>query len=193
MVLSISFGVRSVFGVMLDPISDQYGWPREIFSLSLAIQNMVWGLGQPIFGWIADRFGDDGWLVQISGRVLPETGPDVDPETGEKLAVRRLHAVFDAHPRVEDALARFLEAGHGVVFVTGNHDAELAFPEVRHFIASLCGLMNDDFSLDAFFANFGRYQNRLDSAHSDLELRTKTENSFVHSDSCQSITSSITK
>ncbi|MEM1276671.1 MAG: MFS transporter [Pseudomonadota bacterium] len=57
-ILSISFGIRSVFGVVLDPISDTYGWPREVFSLSMAIQNMVWGLGQPFFGWIADRFGD---------------------------------------------------------------------------------------------------------------------------------------
>ena len=35
---------------------------------------------------IADRFVADGWLCQISGRVLPETGPDTDPETGEPLA-----------------------------------------------------------------------------------------------------------
>ncbi|MEM1299172.1 MAG: MFS transporter [Pseudomonadota bacterium] len=57
-VLSLSFGIRSVFGVVLDPVSDQFGWPREVFSLSMAIQNMVWGLGQPLFGWIADRYGD---------------------------------------------------------------------------------------------------------------------------------------
>lgn len=58
MVLALSFGVRSIFGVVLDPISDEYGWPREVFSLSIAIQNIVWGLAQPGFGWIADRFGD---------------------------------------------------------------------------------------------------------------------------------------
>lgn len=57
-VLTLSFGIRSVFGVMLDPISDTFGWPREVFSLSMAINNIVWGLGQPIFGWIADRYGD---------------------------------------------------------------------------------------------------------------------------------------
>lgn len=58
LVLALSFGVRSVFGVVLDPISETYGWPREIFSLSIAIQNLVWGLAQPVFGRIADRFGD---------------------------------------------------------------------------------------------------------------------------------------
>lgn len=57
-VLTISFGVRSVFGIMLDPISETFGWPREIFSLSMAIGLVVMGLGQPFFGWLADRMGD---------------------------------------------------------------------------------------------------------------------------------------
>ncbi|MCB9779828.1 MAG: hypothetical protein H6742_14780 [Alphaproteobacteria bacterium] len=35
---------------------------------------------------IADRFVADGFLARIDGRVLPDTGPDVDPETGERLA-----------------------------------------------------------------------------------------------------------
>lgn len=74
-VLTLSFGVRSVFGVTMDPISDQFGWPREIFSLSLAIQNVVWGLGQPLFGWIADRYGDRralwlGFFVYLAGMTL---------------------------------------------------------------------------------------------------------------------------
>jgi len=78
-VLSLSFGVRSVFGVVLDPISESYGWPREVFSLSLAIQNIVWGLGQPVFGWIADRFGDRralwiGFWLYLAGMVLSVFG-----------------------------------------------------------------------------------------------------------------------
>ncbi|MEM9736120.1 MAG: MFS transporter [Pseudomonadota bacterium] len=75
----MSFGVRSVFGVMLDPISESYDWPREVFSLSLAIQNIVWGLGQPVFGWIADRFGDRralwlGALLYGGGMILSVLG-----------------------------------------------------------------------------------------------------------------------
>jgi len=74
-VLALSFGARSVFGVMLDPISDTFDWPREVFSLSLAIQNLVWGLGQPFFGWIADRHGDRralwlGFFLYLGGMVL---------------------------------------------------------------------------------------------------------------------------
>ena len=78
-VLSISFGVRSVFGVMMDPISETFSWPREIFSLSLAIQNIMWGFGQPVFGWIADRMGDRkalwlGFAIYLAGMILSVIG-----------------------------------------------------------------------------------------------------------------------
>ena len=78
-VLTLSFGIRSVFGVMLDPISDSFGWPRETFSLSLAISNIVWGLAQPVFGWIADRFGDRralwlGFVTYAAGMLLTVYG-----------------------------------------------------------------------------------------------------------------------
>ena len=56
-VLALSFGFRSSFGVFLQPVSEGLGWPRETFSLSLAIQNLAWGLGGPLFGALADRFG----------------------------------------------------------------------------------------------------------------------------------------
>ncbi len=79
LVLSLSFGVRSVFGVALDPISETHGWPREVFSLSLAINNLVWGLGQPFFGWIGDRFGDRraltlGFVLYVAGMVVTILG-----------------------------------------------------------------------------------------------------------------------
>jgi UDP-2,3-diacylglucosamine pyrophosphatase LpxH len=64
----------------------------------------------------------DFWNVELVRR---------PKESGEGLAIRRLHAVLDAHPAVEDALARFLAAGNGIVFVAGNHDAELIYPGVR--------------------------------------------------------------
>lgn len=78
-VLSLSFGIRSVFGVVLDPISETFGWPREIFSLSMAVNQLVWGLGQPLFGWIADRYGDRralwlGFWCYLSGMLLTVYG-----------------------------------------------------------------------------------------------------------------------
>ncbi len=78
-VLTISFGIRSVFGIMLDPISETFGWPREVFSLSMAIGMVVMGLGQPFFGWIADRVGDRpaiwlGFFVYLAGMLLTTYG-----------------------------------------------------------------------------------------------------------------------
>jgi MFS family permease len=58
----ISFGARAGFGLFLEPISSEYGWGREVFALSLAIQNLLWGMASPIAGAVADKYG--------SGRVL---------------------------------------------------------------------------------------------------------------------------
>lgn len=53
----LAFGPRSASGQFLTPMSMDYGWGREVFSLALAIQNLLWGVGQPFAGAIADRFG----------------------------------------------------------------------------------------------------------------------------------------
>jgi MFS family permease len=58
----IGYGVRGDFGLFLQPMLETRGWSRETFALALAIQNLMWGLGQPFAGAIADRYG--------SGRVL---------------------------------------------------------------------------------------------------------------------------
>ncbi|MEO0760272.1 MAG: MFS transporter, partial [Pseudomonadota bacterium] len=57
-ILAISFGIRSIFGIVLEPLSSDLGWPLATFSLSLAIQNVMWGVLQPVFGIVADRLGD---------------------------------------------------------------------------------------------------------------------------------------
>lgn len=66
-VLALSFGFRSSFGVFLQPLSDGLAWPREVFSFSLAIQNIAWGLGGPLFGALADRFGERRALLLGAG------------------------------------------------------------------------------------------------------------------------------
>ncbi|WP_406721560.1 MFS transporter [Thioclava litoralis] len=57
-ILMISFAIRASFGVFQIPIAEEFSWPRAEFSLAIAIQNLFWGIGQPIFGAIAERFGD---------------------------------------------------------------------------------------------------------------------------------------
>ncbi|MGB1333144.1 MAG: MFS transporter, partial [Paracoccaceae bacterium] len=71
----VSFAVRASFGVFQIPIADGFGWLRSEFSLAIAIQNLAWGIGQPIFGAIAERVGDRkaiilGALMYAAGLVL---------------------------------------------------------------------------------------------------------------------------
>jgi MFS family permease len=53
----LSFGPRSALGFFIQPMSREFSWGRDVFGLALAVQNLLWGLGQPVAGAIADRFG----------------------------------------------------------------------------------------------------------------------------------------
>jgi MFS family permease len=71
----LSFGPRSSFGFFVQPMSREFAWGRDVFALALALQNLLWGLGQPIAGAIADRFGalrviSVGALLYAAGLVL---------------------------------------------------------------------------------------------------------------------------
>jgi MFS family permease len=61
-VLILSFGVRSSFGIFLAPITTDLDLGRTSFAFAIAIQSLLWGVSQPFVGAIADRFG--------SGRVI---------------------------------------------------------------------------------------------------------------------------
>lgn len=76
----ISFGPRSILGLFLVPITETQGWSRETFALALAIQNLMWGLGQPIAGAIADRYGTArvliaGGMVYAGGLIMMAWAP----------------------------------------------------------------------------------------------------------------------
>lgn len=71
----VSFSVRASFGVFQIPIAEDFGWLRVEFSLAIAIQNLAWGIGQPIFGALAEKIGDRkailaGSLLYAIGLVL---------------------------------------------------------------------------------------------------------------------------
>jgi MFS family permease len=54
----VGFGTRAGFGLWLDPMSKSLGWGREVFSLAVAIQVLVWGAAQPFAGLLADKYGN---------------------------------------------------------------------------------------------------------------------------------------
>ncbi|MFU1478666.1 MFS transporter [Roseovarius sp. C7] len=71
----MSFAIRASFGVFQIPIAEEFGWLRSEFSLAIAIQNLAWGIGQPIFGALAEKIGDRkaiilGALTYAAGLVL---------------------------------------------------------------------------------------------------------------------------
>src|ERR1700683_3607131 len=53
----MSFGPRSSLGFFLTPLSSANHWGRDVFAFALAIQNLLWGVGQPVAGILADRVG----------------------------------------------------------------------------------------------------------------------------------------
>jgi len=70
--VTISLGIRQGMGLFLGPISFDLGTGRELFSLAIAVQNILWGLSSPFFGMMADRIG--GWKVASLGGLLYAIG-----------------------------------------------------------------------------------------------------------------------
>jgi MFS family permease len=71
----LGFGPRSTLGFFVQPMSREFTWGRDVFGLALALQNLMWGLGQPVAGAIADRFGSlrvicVGALLYAGGLVI---------------------------------------------------------------------------------------------------------------------------
>ena len=71
-ILCVCFGIRAAFGVFQIPIAEEFGWARAEFSMAIAIQNLAWGIGQPLFGAIAEKIGDRRAIVM--GAVLYALG-----------------------------------------------------------------------------------------------------------------------
>ena len=82
LVLALALGVRQTFGLFLKPASMDLGLGREAFAFAFALQNLIWGLAQPVAGAVADRFGparviavggvlDGGGLAVMAGAADP--------------------------------------------------------------------------------------------------------------------------
>ena len=53
----VTLGIRQSFGLFLLPVTEALGTGREVFSLALALQNLLWGIASPFAGALADKFG----------------------------------------------------------------------------------------------------------------------------------------
>ena len=75
LIIIITFGIRGSFGVFQIPIENEFQWLRVEFSLAIAIQNLGWGIGAPIFGALGEKLGDRkmiivGALCYVTGLIL---------------------------------------------------------------------------------------------------------------------------
>lgn len=74
-ILALSLGVRHAFGLYLVPMSHEFGWGHNVFSLAIAMQNLIWGAVQPFTGALADKYGSKkvvavGGLLYALGLVM---------------------------------------------------------------------------------------------------------------------------
>ncbi|SDO02782.1 Predicted arabinose efflux permease, MFS family [Lutimaribacter pacificus] len=89
-IILVGFAIRASFGVFQIPIAQEFGWLRAEFSLAIAIQNLAWGIGQPLFGAVAEKMGDRmaivvGALTYAAGLVLSSFA--VTPEAHQMLEI----------------------------------------------------------------------------------------------------------
>ncbi|WP_036306106.1 MFS transporter [Methylopila sp. 73B] len=84
-IAALTFGPRSAAGLLLTPISESHGWGRDVFAMSFAIQNLLWGVGQPFAGAVADRFG--AVRVLMLGGLLYAAGLALMPFSSDPLGM----------------------------------------------------------------------------------------------------------
>lgn len=68
----LTFGPRSAMGFFQLPMIGDKGWDRSTFGLAMALQNLFWGAGQPLFGIIADKYGS--WRVLLMSGLFYAAG-----------------------------------------------------------------------------------------------------------------------
>jgi MFS family permease len=86
LISAVGFGPRSTMGFFLTPMTTELGWARGVFALAIAIQNLVWGLAQPLAGMIADKFGTA--RVLVAGALAYSLGLALMSQTTDPLALQ---------------------------------------------------------------------------------------------------------
>jgi len=125
-ILVVSTGVRSSFGLFLPEMTQARGWSRETFSLAIALQNLMWGLGGSFLGAMADKYGSMRtlllggvlYVVGFLGMAWAETGTGLSLSAGVVMGVAiggtSFGIVLATLGRVVPAHRRSLAFGVGV-------------------------------------------------------------------------------
>lgn len=76
-ILMITMGARQSLGLFVSPLNSTTGLGIVAISFALAVGQFVWGVSQPIFGAIADKYGPS--RVIIAGAILLAAGSALTP------------------------------------------------------------------------------------------------------------------
>lgn len=121
----VTSGPRSIMGFFLEPMTDAHGWSREGFALAIAIQNLAWGIAQPVAGMFADRYGTAktmifGIVLYVLGLYLMANSTEVLELTLTAGVLIGMGISFAAFFLVISSFARILpESYHGIAFGLG--------------------------------------------------------------------------
>jgi len=144
--LAINFGFRSSLGLFLKPVSETFGYGREVFAFSLALQNLFWCLTQPLAGAFADKFGTA--RVVVVGSILYSLGLYVTATAdsfvslhigagiliGMGIAGTGLGVILPAMARMVSSEKRALALGVGTA--AGSAGQFLFIPVAREFLVA---------------------------------------------------------
>jgi MFS family permease len=118
--------VRSSFGLFLPEMTQARGWSRETFSLAIALQNLMWGLGGSFLGAMADKYGSMRtlllggvlYVVGFLGMAWAESGTGLSLSAGVVMGIAiggtSFGIVLATLGRVVPAEKRSLAFGVGV-------------------------------------------------------------------------------
>jgi MFS family permease len=150
LLLLLSFGYRSGFGLFVKPVSEANTWGREIISMALAVQNLFWGIIAVFAGGLADRFGNV--KVIIMGTILYALGMLLMSGIHEPAMAKRKQTVPDTlrealgHTSYLLLVTGFFVCGFHVAFITAHMPAfltDMGFKaSVGAWSISIIGLCN---------------------------------------------------
>lgn len=145
-IVTLSMGARQSFGLFMRPMGLDIGVGREAFGLAIALQNLLFGLAQPLVGALADRHGSGrvaagGALVYALGLGLASVASDalglnlsLGLLVGLGLSGSTFVVVLGAVGRVIDPAKRSL--AFGLVTAGGSVGQFLVVPAAQGLIES---------------------------------------------------------
>ncbi|MBI3525048.1 MAG: MFS transporter [Betaproteobacteria bacterium] len=140
-------GIRHTFGLFLTPMSIAHGWGREVFSLAIALQNLMWGAAQPFAGLLADRYGARRvlwigsllYVIGLLGMAWSSTGDGLAASAGLVIGIAQSGVTYSV---VFSAMGKLLPPERrswamGIVAAAGSFGQFLMVPVAAGLIGGL--------------------------------------------------------